>query len=949
MSVPFVGALRAWLRRLAAQRADVLAIAVLVFVTAFVFALAPRLTERVADDAIRQTIAAAPVAARNLAFTSVDRLEAGSGSQPLAQVDSAEQAIEAGMPAGVRDLVTDRDAIVDLLRWRVEGGLSVPTVMTLRIEPGAGAHLNLTSGRAPTGAIGQATDPGNGQPLNVYEVGVSNNAARATGIRLGDTFPMRPDPADGLSIRNGQTNVGVKVVGLYDAVAPSDYWFDDLDLVRSRTFAISNEFNYVNFAALVSPDAYGSLLEATDRVRYTWHLFMATDRLTAGAAAALTTDLRRLETSFPPSAVPTEKPGLRSGLLRLISGQLERWQSTRAILSVVAVGPLAAAIGTIALVSLFAHRRRRPALLVWLARGASRSTVVAGLLTEAVVITLPPAALGTWLGISLVPGGPADVSVGLGVVIGAAGAALVALPAILELGSWSTRNLAAAGARTGAGSQAATAAGSDGLPTSPGRRRLVFEGLVAILSIAAAIVVRERGLRTPGTGVLGGSTLAGIDPIAIAAPTLAGLAGALLAIRLVSIPLRALAAVAGAGRDLVPALGTTRAARGASGPQILLVILLTGTIGSFAAVTLGQIEYSADAIAWQTTGASVHVRAAAGSELPTARAAADDPGVEAAAGAYRGQATINGVGGPITVLAVDRSIVAVAAATPADPALPTEMTTDPVDPARPLAVIVSTRLAQGPGTMQVGETRTLSIGGLRREIEVTDTRDGFPGLADTDLFVIVVRDQLGLDPARALTTTDLFLRTAPTVSGPDGSGGSGSLGPLETALTTASPGAVVTSAADLAASLRADPSVASARLGIAAASALAAAFAALAVLLSLALTGASRTTETAYLRALGVSRRQIVAMVVVEHVPTIVLSVAAGVGLGLAVFVLVEPGLGLGALLGSALQVPLRLEPLPFGALIAAVALVAAIGILLAAALADRLGVAARRSAPADS
>lgn len=948
MTVPIVRPLRAWLRRLAAQRAEVLAIAVLMFVTAFIFSLAPRLAERVADDAIRQTIAAAPVASGNLAFASVDRFEAGPDSDPLAKVESATGAIEAAMPAGIRALTTDRDATVDLLRWRVESGASLPTLVTLRIEPGATAHIHLTSGREPTGSIGQIAGTGDAQPRNVYEVAISNDAARAAGIRLGGTVAMRPDPIDGLSARSGQADVAARVVGLYDADAGSAYWFDDLDLVRPHTVEISSNVAYIAFAALVSPAAYQSLLEATATVRYTWHFFVAADRLTAGTAAAVATDLRRLETLFPPSAAPTAHPALRTGLLRLVSAQLERWQSTRAILSVVAVGPLAAAIGAIALVCLFTHRRRRSAELVWLARGASRPTVVAGILVEAVVVALLPAALGSGLAVILGPGGPADASLLVGVVIGLAGTALVALPAMLELASSGARNLAASGGRDGVGGRGATAAGAEAAPTSPGRRRLVFEGLIAILAVAAAVVIRERGLRTPSAGVPAGGTLAGIDPIAIAAPTLAGLAGGLLAIRLVAFPLRALAAATRARRDLVPILGTTRAARGASGAQILLVILLTGAIGSFAAVTLGQIEYAADAIAWQATGASVHAQAAASSALPTADVAVSYAGVEAAAGAYRGQATITGVGRPLTVLAVDRSIIAVAAATPADPALPTRMTDVPPDQARPLAVIVSTSLVQGPGAMKLGETHTLLIGGLRREIEVVEARDTFPGLPDTDPFVVIVRDQLGLDPAHALANTDLFLRSAAAgASGLSGSADS-SLGRLQAALAAASPGVVLTSANDLTATLRGDPSVASARLGIAVACALAGAYAALAVLLSLALTGASRVTETAYLRALGVSRRQVVALVVVEHVPTIILAVAAGVGLGLAVFVLVEPGLGLGALLGSAFDVPLRLDPLPFVALIVIVAVIAAIGIQLAALLGERLGDAAPRAVPAD-
>ena len=951
MTAPLVGALRAWLQRLGGQRVDVLAIGVLMFATAFAFALVPRLAERDADAALRQTIGAAPVAARNLSFTSVDRFEAGSVSEPLANVDRARGAIEAAMPAGVRGLITDRDTIVDLLRWRVESGASVATLMSLRIEPGATAHLHLTSGREPTGAIGQMKDPDDGQPLNVREVAISNDAARAAGIGLGATVAMKPDPIDGLSIKNGQVHVAVRVVGLYDADAGSAYWYDDLDLVQPHILEISSNSSYVVFAALVSPAAYQSLLEGVVDVRYTWHFFLAADRLDAGTASAVATDLRRLETLFPPSAVPAVQPSLQTGLLRLVSAEQERWQSTRAILSLIAVGPLAAAIGAIALVSLLTHRRRRSAELVWLARGAPRRTVANAILVEAAAIALLPAALGIGLSIILGPGGSADAGILAGAAIGLAGMVLVALPAMRDLASPAARNLATAGARDRIAGQAAPTAGSEGPPTSPGRRRLVFEALVVILAVGAAIVIRQRGLGTPSTAVAPEGTLAGIDPIAILAPTLAGLAGGLLAVRLLALPLRALAAATRARRDLVPILGTTRAARGASGRQILLVILLTGAIGSFAAVTLGQIEYAADAIAWQATGASVHAQAAAGSTLPSANITASWTGVEAAAGAYRGQATIIGVGRPLTVLAVDRSVSAVAGATPADPDLPARMTDVPADPARPLAVIISTSLAEGPGALKPGETHTLLIGGLRRQVEVAEARAGFPGLSDADPFLVIVRDQLGSDAARSLATTDLFLRTA-AGSQPGSSPGfgpaAGSLEGLRAALTAASPGVVVTAADGLAATLRGDPSVATARLGIAVACALAAAYAGLAILLSLALTGAARAGETAYLRALGLSRRQVAALVVVEHVPTIILAVAAGVGLGLAVFVLVEPGLGLGALLGSTVDVPIRFDPLPFAALIVTVAGVAAIGIQLVASLADRFGIGAPSAMAAD-
>jgi hypothetical protein len=90
---------------------------------------------------------------------------------------------------------------------------------------------------------------------------------------------------------------------------------------------------------------------------------------------------------------------------------------------------------------------------------------------------------------------------------------------------------------------------------------------------------------------------------------------------------------------------------------------------------------------------------------------------------------------------------------------------------------------------------------------------------------------------------------------------------------------------------------------------------------------------------IGLSRGEALGLAIVEHGPTVLLAFIAGVGLGLGLFVLLQPGLGLDALVGSRLEVPLTADPRMLGLIFAAVLAIATIGIGLAAWM-QRRGVA---------
>jgi ABC-type antimicrobial peptide transport system permease subunit len=123
-----------------------------------------------------------------------------------------------------------------------------------------------------------------------------------------------------------------------------------------------------------------------------------------------------------------------------------------------------------------------------------------------------------------------------------------------------------------------------------------------------------------------------------------------------------------------------------------------------------------------------------------------------------------------------------------------------------------------------------------------------------------------------------------------------------------------------------------------------AAYAALGVAAALALAGLARAMEVAQLRTMGLTGRQSLALQAGEHGPTTLAAFVAGGLLGVALFALLRPALGLGTLVGAPVEVPVVLEPAVLLLILAVMTAVVAFGLLLGAALQRRVApVAALR------
>src|SRR3954468_11931865 len=96
------------LKRLREDRAPAVGLGLLVFVTALVFGAAPRLLDRIGDEALRGVGVRADGRGGNSAIAGDAPIPAGTPESPLVYVDEAGDRNEAMLPETVRDVIGGR-------------------------------------------------------------------------------------------------------------------------------------------------------------------------------------------------------------------------------------------------------------------------------------------------------------------------------------------------------------------------------------------------------------------------------------------------------------------------------------------------------------------------------------------------------------------------------------------------------------------------------------------------------------------------------------------------------------------------------------------------------------------------------------------------------------------------------------------------------------------------
>ena len=902
------------LRRLREDRAPAIGLGLLVLVTAAVFALAPRLLDRVGNDALHGVVAGAGAAARNIALIDDESVGPGPDTGPLDPFDQVRERAESQIPTSVDQLVAFRSLVADSIRFRIEATTTDPAFVRLRLQPGAEARIHYTAGRAPAPAARTVPLPPTATPqpdaegtrqtvANVIEVALSADAVRQLGHGLGETLFLTPDPHDQLTADVPRAWAAMEVVGVFAVDDPRDpFWYEDSGLEKASIRSLGGDARAIDTTALLAPSEYRAALGLVGPsflpFRATWRLFVAPERLDAAGLDPLIRDLRRLDTTFGQvtSRVMTST-AVRSGLLPLIQAHAARWTSALAILTVVAIGPAAAAIAALGLIATLAARRRRPALTLVRGRGATVGQIVRAVVLEGLVITLPALGLAVLATIVLIPTGSNRLTVAVATVVAAATVVLLLVTALP--------------------SATATLVGGreDGPPRGPGVRRLVLDGVVVLAAAAGAWLLRERGIR--GTSSTG--ELAAADPLIAAVPALAAIAVGLAAIRLLPLPLRLLGRIARGRRGLVPMLALRRAVQGGTTSAILLVLLAAASIGTFSSAALTHLDRSAEVSSWHVAGAPYRLSDPLGS-LSSDLDPKTLPGVRSVAAGSAVQIRIGNNNLRIQFLSIDAAAwEPMIRGTAGDPGLPPALLTP--EPGAVLPIVVSAGVAGRPDGVKIGDDFDILVNGLAYHARAVAAIETFPTMAPGTNFAIASRQQLkAIHPEAQLLPTMVFLDAPASADAA-----------IRAAVGAIDSGAIVDGQAALAADFRSSPVTAALIVGIAAAGLVAAIYAALAITAALALAGAARAVEVAHLRTLGLSRREALGLAIVEHGPTVLLAPVAGILLGLGLFALVEPSLGVDALVGSRIAVGFTVDPSQLALILAGVLAIASIGIGLAA------------------
>ena len=909
------------LRRLRTETGILLLLFALVASTSFLFAAAPRVFNRVSDDAVRYAVARASPVERDVWLYANGFIGAGTGGG-VSAVQAYGDAREADFPPSIDGLISNRVQGFTSVRFIVPQSI---VVLSLRYQDGLTDSTRLTAGRWPVDRgmqlqqirVGQQTGDINQAAPTVFEAALSTTEADAIGAHVGDHFNITLDGSDPFVPKTAFViaPTEIDVVGLYEPLDPNaDVWIGSA-LLQPSLKQGADGVEAIYATAYFPAEAYANLAAGQLPFHYDWHFAIDPARLDADQAESLQPDLQRLGLLVAPtdtrfmhtvsSEVTVNGVSLGSGLLGVLDGFATERARSESVLSIAAVGLLGLAAGAIAMLAILLVRRRRRALLLARGRGASGRLLLGAQLLEAVILAGSAALVGLLLAVFAVPARDNPLSPVLAVVV--AGAAIL----VLVAATWP------------AARRPLIQLERDDPPVlRVPPRRLVIEATIVGIAVLAAFLLRQRGLTVGAT-----TPTASFDPLLAAVPLLSGLAAGIVAMRLYPLPVRGLGGLAARRRDFVAVVGLRTVSRHAATANLpLLVLMLTAAFGAFASVVASSVDHGQVAASYLQVGADFRLEEIGIGGLPPSLDPTTIPGVEAVApGVVDGTAGLaTGTGRRATVDfdAVDTAAYAtVTAGTAAQPAWPSAFLEPPTGDgigtdANPIPAILSAQLPPGISSLNPGDTFTIGVAQQSLTFRLVQKQDAFPGHGNGTIFAIVPLDWVrAAVPGQSFVPTVLWLRASNEATAP-----------LAAMVGAASEGVRIVSRQDAYAALHDAPLGSAVADFFGVALDVAVLYMAVTLVGAVLMSAAGRTRDLAYLRTLGVSGRQAQALTAVENAPPVLVALVPGVLLGVGVAILVEPGLGLADFVGAQ-GVPLFVDWPKLGLVIVILSAVVAVAI----------------------
>ena len=572
-----------------------------------------------------------------------------------------------------------------------------------------------------------------------------------------------------------------------------------------------------------------------------------------------------------------------SDLADVLSGSHSRITLATTLLLLLAIGPSLVAGCVLLLATRLLVERRRVALEQLSARGGSPQQLGLAAATEAVALTLPPALAGAVMGLAVSPG---QVR-----VIDALPAALVATVPVLLLALLTARVARDAGER----------ARSD-LGTRP-RGRRIAEATTAVIAVAVLAMAAQAWL--------------GDAPadrwVAVAAPVAAMALAILLVLALYPAPVRAAERAAARTDRLIPFIALARARRAPAGGVVPVVALVVGiAVTVMATVLATTVDRGGQAARWQQVGADIRVSGPIITDgAALALASIDGVAAVARAGVIPGlDADFDGVAAPTTFVElaalseVQREAIGLAVLPPSE--------TGP-------------RLLAGAEAPVPGNGVTL--GDMRVEVAPVDGVIGGLRLNDS----AVIADAADL-PAYGTYVWRPLLALIAVEPGAD-------LDAVVAEVQAVLPNGLIETMEGAGANFVASPLGGALGATVLGSIALAGLLVAAVLLLVQLLDAPGRARLIAVLRTLGLAPREGRRIAAVELMPLAVMSLVAGIVVGLAVPHLVLATSDLRPVTGGALVPPVMPDPLVLGAVLGGLCLLVVLAVLGAAWFAGRASI----------
>ncbi|MFB8087784.1 FtsX-like permease family protein [Streptomyces sp. NPDC055992] len=490
------------------------------------------------------------------------------------------------------------------------------------------SRVRLTAGRMPAAGAGKSGGP--------VEVALPATAAEALSLKPGARLKVTD--------RLGGKPVTIEITGLYKAADQADpYW--QLDALGGRGV---RKVVFTTYGPLLTdPAVLGS--GRTSAGEMSWLAVADFRSVTTDRMA----DLRHAATTGPKKLLAA--PGFEDGgsaqtSLPTVLEQIDRaLLVSRSTLTIVAVQLVLLAGYALLLVARLLSSERAGETELLRARGGSRARITWLAAAEALLLALPAAVVAPLLAgpLTRLLADRGELSrIGLRLDTGVTGqvwliAAVTALACALAV--------VAPALAASAGSRRATRSAALPGPVRAGA------DLALLLVAAVAYWQLDRQTKGSGGGALSGDRAGGlgIDPLLVAAPALALLAGTVLTLRLLPPAARLAERRAAGGRGLATALAgwqfSRRPLRGA-GPVLLLV--LSVAMGMLAIGQSASWNRSQSDQADFRSGASVRMTGGINGDPAKSGAYGQLPGVRDAAPAFRTTLDLSG-GRTADILALD--------------------------------------------------------------------------------------------------------------------------------------------------------------------------------------------------------------------------------------------------------------------------------------------------------